>query len=128
MARKKARGTELSVFKGREAKLNRAIFKVLAVKESQTIYEIHQQIRAIKGFKHIHYGNVNKRVRALEQKGYAKVSSTRNTKAGFEVLTYELTSKAFLAMKLGTETFESFLLRMDEQTALEIMALIVALT
>jgi hypothetical protein len=35
----------LSVFKGREARLNKAIFHILAQKGLQTIYDIHKETK-----------------------------------------------------------------------------------
>jgi hypothetical protein len=70
LARKKSKGTELSVFKGREAKLNRAILEILIRKDCKTIYDIHKQVRLGKDLKGTYYGKVNKRVKALEQTGY----------------------------------------------------------
>jgi DNA-binding MarR family transcriptional regulator len=72
MARKKGKGTELSVFKGREAKLNRAIFKILIQQGPQTIYNVHKQIIKTRSLKHTRYANVNMRVRALEESGFVK--------------------------------------------------------
>jgi hypothetical protein len=99
MARKKPKGTELSVFKGREAKLNRAIFHRLGLEGPQNIYILHKNIRKTKGFKQVHYGNVNKRVRALEQMGYLKIFEVQRSKAGFEKVIYELTARAYLALR-----------------------------
>jgi hypothetical protein len=59
MARKKAKGTELSVFKGREAKLNRAIFQTLALKGPQSTNGLYQNVRKLRGFSRKHYVNVN---------------------------------------------------------------------
>ncbi len=70
MARPKKNDGKLSVFKGREAKLNRVIFHALATKEPQTIYDIHKQIRTLKGLRHTKYTNVSRRVRALEEAYY----------------------------------------------------------
>jgi len=127
MARKKAKGTELSVFKGREAKLNRAIFQRLAFKGSQTIYDLHKNVRTAMGLKHTHYGNINKRVKSLEQLGYVKGVRIRSTKAGFEAVLYELTSRAYVALLLNSISLEELLNRIDEDSATEILAAIARL-
>jgi len=44
MAPKKCKGTELSVFKGREARLNRAIFQVLSAEAPQAIWDIFKGV------------------------------------------------------------------------------------
>lgn len=120
MARSK--GTELSVFKGREAKLNRAIFQALALKGPQTIYDIHKTLRTMRGLRYTHYGNVNKRVRDLQSKGYVKEARVKSTKAGFEATEYELTARAYLALILNSIRLEDLFNRMDEEVALEILA------
>jgi len=124
MARKKSKGTELSVFKGRETKLNRAIFQILAQKCPQTIYDTHKKIKAQRRLKRTYYGNVNKRVRALEQTGYLKPAKIQNTKAGFEATVYELTARAYLGLMLDSISLESLLNRIDEDSAMEILTAI----
>jgi len=128
LARKKGKGTELSVFKGREARLNRAIFQILAFKGAQTIYNIHKEARTFRELRNIHYGNVNKRVRALEQTGYVKIVKVQSTKAGFEATVYELSAKAYLALMLASISLENLLNRIDEDSATEILAAIAGLT
>lgn len=120
MARQK--GTGLSVFKGREAKLNRAIFQALALKGPQTIYDIHKQIKTYPGLKYTKYASVNKRVRTLEESGYLNKAGTKETRAGFEASLYELSGKAHLAMLLNLITLEGLLRRLDEIAADEVLA------
>jgi len=72
-----------SVFKGREAKLNYAVFQVLSLKGPPSIYDIHKKVRAQKELKYIRYVSVNKRVRSLEESGYVKKIAVKKTKAGF---------------------------------------------
>jgi DNA-binding Lrp family transcriptional regulator len=112
----------ISVFKGREARLNRAIFQALALKGPQTIYDIHKRLRTMRGLRCTHYGNVNKRVRALQQLGYVKEVNIKSTKAGFEATEYELTARAYLALMLASIKPEDLLNRIDEDAALEILA------
>lgn len=118
----KPKNTRLSVFKGREARLNRAIFQSLALKGAQTIYDIHKHVKTFRGLKYTYYGNVNKRVRALQQLGYVKEVNIKSTKAGFEATEYELTARAYLALMLASIKPEDLLNRIDEDAALEILA------
>ena len=118
----KPKNTRLSVFKGREARLNRAIFQSLALKGAQTIYDIHKHVKTFRGLKYTYYGNVNKRVRALQQLGYVKEVNIKSTKAGFEATEYELTARAYLALMLDSIKLEDLLNRIDEDVALEILA------
>jgi Trm5-related predicted tRNA methylase len=124
----KPKNTRLSVFKGREARLNRAIFQSLALKGAQTIYDIHKHVRTFRGLKYTYYGNINKRVRALQQLGYVKESNIKSTKAGFEATEYEPTTRSYLAIMLDSINLEDLLNRMDEDVASEILAAIATLT
>jgi len=124
----KPKNTRLSVFKGREARLNRAIFQSLALEGAQTIYDIHKHVKTRRGMKYTYYGNVNKRVRALQQLGYVKEVKVKSTKAGFEATEYELTTRTYLALMLDSINLENLLNRMDEDVASEILALTAMLT
>jgi len=116
------------VFKGREARLNRAIFQSLALKGAQTIYDIHKHVRTFRGLRFTYYGNVNKRVRALQQLGYIKEVRVKSTKAGFEAVEYELTTRTYLALLLDSVSIEDLLNRIDEDLASEVLAAIATLT
>ena len=124
MARKKAKGTELSVFKGREAKLNRAIFKILSNKRSLTIYDIYKIMKGFRELKNTHYGNLNKRVRSLERMGYLKKASIQNTKAGFAAYVYELTNKAHLCIAIDLLSLDDLIQRIDDESAKQILTVI----
>ena len=84
MARRKDKGGRLSVFKGREARLNRAIFHILALKSPLITYDIHKEIKAQKGLKHTKYTNVLRRIRALEESGHLEKAGIRKTLPGSE--------------------------------------------
>lgn len=120
MARKKPKGTELSVFKGREAKLNRAIIQVLATKEPQTTRELRKKITQTKGMKHTSYPTVNKRVRSLEQSGYLRKAAVKERAGGITNF-YELRPKAYLATFLNSTRIEDVLVRVNDATALTVL-------
>ena len=80
MAKPKAEA-KLSVFKGREARLNRTVFQNLALRGPQTIYDIHKQVRTLRGFRLTRYASVNKRVKALEATGYVRRIGAKKTKS-----------------------------------------------
>ena len=122
MERSKRNCGRISVFKGREARLNFAVFHILALKGPQTIYDIHKELKAQKGLRYIRYATVNKRVRALEESGYVKKIGIKKTKAGFDASTYELAAKAYLAILLNSVSLEELLTRLDETAANEILA------
>ena len=118
MPKDKRESGRLSVFKGHEARLNKAIFQILALKGQRTIYDIHKEVKAQRGLKHVRYASVNKRVRSLEESGYIKRIGVKKTKAGFEATIYELTARAYLAILLNSINLDELVMRVDEATAL----------
>ena len=127
MARKKTKGTELSVFKGREAKLNRAIFQILALNGLQSTNRIYGNVKKLAGFRRKHYGNVNKRVRALESLGYVKAADVQTAEGRTKAVVYELKAKAYLALMLDSIGLESLLNRTNEESATKILVVIAEL-
>jgi hypothetical protein len=126
VAKGKDKSGRLSVFKGREAKLNRAIFHILALKGPQTIYDIHKQIRMHQGLKYTKYSSVNKRVRFLEDLDYVRNAYSKKTKAGFKALTYDLTVKSYIAIFLSSINLEGLLNRLDESSGNTILATVLS--
>jgi predicted transcriptional regulator len=120
LARKKGKGTELSVFKGREAKLNRAIIQALATKEPQTTRELRKRIAQTKGLKHTSYSTVNKRVRSLAESGYLRKAAVKERTGGITNY-YELRPKAYLATFLNSTRTEDMLARVNDATALTVL-------
>lgn len=121
MARKKSKGTELSVFKGRESRLNRAIIQALAAKEPQTTRELRKRITQTRGMKHTRYSTVNKRVRRLEQSGYLRKTVVQERVGGIANF-YEICPKAYLATFLNFTSIEDLLDRVSDDVALAILA------
>ena len=123
MAKGKRKRAELSVFKGREAKLNHAIFQILALKSPLTIYEVCKEVKALKHLKHTRYTNVNRRVRALEQTRYLRKTGTRQTLAGFEASLYELTTRAYAALVFNQINLDRFIKDAEENEILQTLAI-----
>jgi len=115
-------------FQRREAKLNRAIFHVLALKGPLTIYDIHKIVKTRRRLRHVRYASVNKRVRFLEESGYIKKIGVKKTKAGFEAAIYELTARAYLAILLNAINLDKLVMRADEATASAILVAIIYTT
>ena len=115
------------MFKGREAKLNRAISQTLALKGLQSTNSLYKNVRKLRGFSRKHYGNVNKRVRALEELGYVKAADVQNVEGRTKAVVYELKAKAYLALILDSISLENLLNRTNEETATKIMAAIAEL-
>ena len=126
VAPKKRKGSELSVFKGREARLNRAIFRSLSLQGVQTAYDLHKNMRSFENLQRIHYANVNKRLRVLEKLGYVKRKGTRRTKAGFEATIFEVATKAHLAILINSICFDDLLDLLSEGSANALMAIFAA--
>ena len=116
----------ISVFKGREARLNFAVFHILSLKGPQTIYDIHKELKAQKGLRYIRYATVNKRIRLLKESGYINKIGIKKTKAGFQASVYELTARSYLAMLLNLINLDDLLMKVDEATASEILVAIMS--
>lgn len=127
MAPRENQRSELSVFKGREAMLNRAIFKILALKGPQSTNSLYKNVKKLRGFSSKHYGNVNKRVRALEELGYVKAADIQNLKGRTKAVIYKLETKAYLALTLASISLETMLNRANEESATKILAAIAEL-
>lgn len=121
MPRRRRETIRLSVFKGREAKLNRAIFQVLQQEAPQAMWDILRKIRKINGLKHTKYAVINTRVKALEAKGYLKKTGERETKQGGETALYGMTARARLAVKLSSNNIDELINKLDEDSALIIL-------
>jgi hypothetical protein len=87
----------LSVFKGREAKINKAIFWILAHESPLTIYEICKKVRTQKSLRYTRYSVVNRRVRSLEELSYIEKAGPKKTRAGFEAQLYQITFRALFS-------------------------------
>ena len=120
MERSKRNCGRISVFKGREAKLNKAIFHILALKGPLTIYEVCKEVKTQKGLKHTKYTNVNRRIRALEQSGYLEKIGTRRTQAGLQAAIYQVSFKGYLALRLKEIDIEE-LLQVDAATIISLL-------
>lgn len=125
VGRSKSKRGRISVFKGREAKLNFAIFQVLALKGPLITYDIHKEVKAQKGLKHTKSTNVLRRIRALEESGYLEKAGTRKTLPGSERVLYKLSSKTYLALLLNKINLDSFIQTADEDTITAMLAAII---
>ena len=113
MAKGKRNGGRLSVFKGREAKLNRAIFHILALKSPQTTWEVFRQFKKQKDTAHLTYSVLIRRVKALQESDYLMKVGERKTRPGSETALYQLTLRAELAMVLDQINLDKFIREAD---------------
>ena len=116
MAQKKCKGTQLSVFKGREAKLNHAILIIIIKISPQTIYDIAKTVRQRKGFTNTKYTNVNRRVKALEKQGFLEKAGYRHALQGTQVTLFQPTTRAYVALFLNQLDLDIFVKEADEST------------
>ena len=127
MARKiNKANNSLNIFKGRGAKLNRAILKKLTKSQPLTIWEIKKEIDQIRGLKKTRYHTVNTRVRSLETGGYLRKIGEKETKAGSKANLYEATPKAVVTLTMDSLCLDDLIEELDELTALTIASLIAA--
>jgi len=119
--RRKSETIKLSVFKGREAKLNHAIIRALSVKEPQTTHQLFNKIIRFKELKDTSYSTLNKRVRCLEQSGYLKKALVKQRVGGVSNY-YELRPKIYLAQFLASNDIFKLLEHADDQLSLTFLA------
>jgi hypothetical protein len=120
MARKKSNGTELKVFSGREARLNRVIFMILDFKSPLTSYDMYLEIRRIKGFRHVKWRSIDRRIKALYAQGWILKCGTRLAKAHFLSPLYALDIRAQVAFALDRIDLNIFI-QVAPESELEIM-------
>jgi predicted transcriptional regulator len=118
----KDKGGRLSVFKGREARLNKVIFHILALESPLTIYEIAKEVKRQRLLHRKLYSVISRRVRKLEEQGYLSIAGTKKTRPGITANTYELTSKLHLAILLNKTDHEQLLQKADNTTIIDLLA------
>ena len=113
MERRKDSIGRISVFKGREAKLNRAIFHILALKGPHTVYALLGEVRRQRGLTKTRDGVLRRRVEALEKQDYLMKVGTAKTRWGYDTPLYDLTPRAELAMALSKTDLDRFVKEAD---------------
>lgn len=93
MAGKKAKGTKLTVFSGREASLNRAILQILRRRGPLICYRTWLEVKRVKGMRHKTHKTVSRRMHALEQQGFIAKNGAARTQPGDCRPLFELTLK-----------------------------------
>ena len=124
LSKRNSKAIKLSVFNGREAKLNSAIFYVLSQEAPLAVWNILGRIKDLPGLKRTKYAVISLRVKALETQGYLRRAGTRDKKQGGQTNLYELTAQAQLAMALRNKTMDDIIGKLNEDTALMMLSLI----
>ena len=109
MARKKSKGTPLKVFSGREATLNRVILLILYSEKLLAKYDAFLEIKSMKGFRHIDFKSVYRRMAALQKEGWIAQKGNRHTQPCWPSELYEITLKGIAALKIDKKSVEEFL-------------------
>jgi hypothetical protein len=112
----------LSVFTGREAKLNKAIFQVLAIEGALTIYEINKKVRTERTLRHAKYSVINRRAKNLVEKGYIEKVGARKTQAGFESQLYQITFRTYLAIIVNRIDFDHLIETAGEEVIISALS------
>ena len=112
----------LSVFKGREAKLNRTILLILAQESSLNIWRVYKRVREVRGLRHTRYRVVNRRMKDLEHEGYIEVCGQKETPQGLKANLYQLTVKTYLAFLLGTVSLDTLIQQANDADAITLLA------
>jgi len=70
---------------------------------------MYKEIRRLKGFRHIQYRSVYRRVEALEKQGWIVQNGTRPAQPGWDTALYSLTPRAKAALRLDKKSIDDFL-------------------
>ena len=121
MPKQKPSTIKLQVFKGREAKLNKTIFKVLSRKGSLSVYALLREIKKQRGFTDTKYGVVRRRVETLEKQDYVMKVGVEKTHVGSYAHVYQMTPRAELALALSKTHLDKFIKEVDHAKAIEML-------
>lgn len=127
MQKDKDESFKLSIFKGREAKLNRAIINVFESEETKSTRQIYKKIIQNKELKNTNYSTVNKRIRNLEKTGFLKKTLTQKRSGGITNY-YQLQPKALLAKFLDDHNTKDLFENIDDESAIEILNVLIKTT
>jgi len=113
VAKGKDKSGRLSVFKGREARLNKAIFHILALQGPHTVTTLLGEIRRQRGLTNTRDGVLRRRVEALEKLDYLMKVGTAKTIWGYDTPLYHLTPRAELAIAISKTDLDRFIKEAD---------------
>jgi hypothetical protein len=114
---------KISIFTGRGANKNQAIFKILDTKGPQVISDLQKLLNKQRGLEITYYASLNKRVHALEKGGYLTVIQPATAgQTGFKAVLYEASAKFYLAIFLNGNSREEILSKLTNAHALILLA------
>ena len=106
----------ISVFKGKQAMLNLAIFEILSKNSPLIIYDITKLVKEQKFFSQLKPNIIGRRVKDLVSQGHLEKAGSRDTKPGPQGTLYQLTTRAQVALYYNIVSREKFLKEADEET------------
>jgi hypothetical protein len=112
----------LSVFKGREAKLNRVILLILAQESPLSIRQVCKRVRACKGLHHTRYRVVNRRMKSLENEDFIEIVITKKRPQGFVARLCQPTIKTYVALALEAVDFNTIVQTTNEAKLTTLLA------
>jgi hypothetical protein len=119
----KSIGTKISVFTGRGANKNHAIFEILDAKGPLPISDLQKLLNKQRGLEVTYYASLNKRIHALEKGGYvAQARPATPSQKGFKAALYEVRAKFYLARFLNSTSREEILSKLTDTHAIIILA------
>jgi hypothetical protein len=119
----KNKGSKISIFSGRSANKNQAIFSLLNAKGPLAISDLQKLLNKQKGLEITYYASLNKRIHALEKNGYLTLTRpTIPTQKGFKAALYEATAKFYLAIFLNGNSHEEILSRITNSHAIILLS------
>jgi hypothetical protein len=125
VAREQSKGTELSVFRGTKAKLNRAIFEVLRAKKHLASYDTYLEIRHIKGHRHYKYQAVDRRMKKLYDEHWILKNGTKRTQPGTDAPLFELSLRGETALEMDKTSMSLFLTEANDDSLIQMRKLLV---
>jgi hypothetical protein len=125
----KREGTKISIFKGRGANKNQAIFEILDAKGPLPISDLQKILNKQKGLEITYYASLNKRMHALEKGGYiAQAHPGALNQRGFKAALYEARAKFYLVCFLNSTSPEEILGKLTDAHAISILSQLVDAT
>jgi DNA-binding PadR family transcriptional regulator len=117
----------LSVFKGREARLNRIILLILGRECCLNIWQVYKRVRETRGFRHTRYHVINRRIRDLEQEGFIEVTMVKETPQDKKVKFYQPTTKTHLAFLLDAINLDQLIQSANNTDTITLLAALSAI-
>ena len=73
------------------------------------IWQVYKRVRETRGFRHLRYHVINRRIRDLEQGGFIEVTMVKETPQGQKVKYYQPTTKTYLTFLLDAVNLDQLI-------------------